>query len=73
VAEDPGDLERWTAFHEAVDGLPEEEREVVGLLFYHGLTKEQAAALLDVSERTVQRRWRAAMTRVHPLVKDLAE
>src|SRR5262249_31686133 len=29
-------LERWAAFHEAVETLPAEQREVVGLTFYHG-------------------------------------
>jgi RNA polymerase sigma-70 factor (ECF subfamily) len=71
--DESNDLEKWSAFHQAVDSLPEEEREIVGLLFYHGLTRDQAAELLDISEKTVQRRWRAAMTRVHPYVKELSE
>lgn len=38
VPEPPGeaDLETWAAFHEAIEHLPAEEREVVGLSFYHG-------------------------------------
>lgn len=61
---DPGDdedLERWTAFHEAVKELPDDEREVVGLIFYHGWSAAQVAELLGVSERTVNRRWVAAL------------
>jgi RNA polymerase sigma factor (sigma-70 family) len=54
------DLDHWAAFHEQVDQLPIEEREVVGLTFYHGWTQPQIAELLGVDERTVRRRWRAA-------------
>jgi RNA polymerase sigma-70 factor (ECF subfamily) len=54
------DLELWAAFHEAVERLPAEEREVVGLTFYHGWTQPQIAELFGVDERTIRRRWRAA-------------
>jgi RNA polymerase sigma-70 factor (ECF subfamily) len=55
-----GDLDLWSAFHEQVERLPAEEREVVGLTFYHGWTQAQIAELFGVDERTVRRRWRAA-------------
>lgn len=55
-----GDLEKWSRFHEAVEHLPAEEREVVGLTFYHGWTQTEVAALFRVDERTVRRRWQAA-------------
>ncbi len=55
-----GDLDQWSAFHEQVDQLPAEEREVVGLTFYHGWTQAQIAELFQVDERTVRRRWRSA-------------
>ncbi|MBY0514838.1 MAG: sigma-70 family RNA polymerase sigma factor [Gemmataceae bacterium] len=64
-ADSPADLELWTRFHEAVEELPAEEREVVGLLFYHGYTRGQAALLLGVSERTVYRWWDAACLRLN--------
>jgi len=47
-------------FHELVERLPEDEREVVGLLYYQGLTQEEAAEVLNVDRSTVKRRWRAA-------------
>jgi RNA polymerase sigma factor (sigma-70 family) len=56
------DLDLWGAFHEKVEQLPAEEREVVGLTFYHGWTQPQIAELLGVDERTIRRRWRAACT-----------
>jgi RNA polymerase sigma-70 factor (ECF subfamily) len=58
-------LERWTAFHEAVERLPAEEREVVGLVFYHGWAKVQIAELFGVDERTVRRWWRSACVRLN--------
>jgi RNA polymerase sigma factor (sigma-70 family) len=48
-----------SAFHAAVEQLPDAEREVVELTFYHGLTQPEIAELLGVDERTVRRRWRA--------------
>ena len=41
---------------EAIEGLPEDEREVFGLVRIQGLTQAEAAEVLDVSGKTVQRR-----------------
>jgi RNA polymerase sigma factor (sigma-70 family) len=54
-APDLADLERATAFHEAVARLPVQEREVIGLLYYHGWTQAEISGLYKVSVRTVQR------------------
>ena len=56
----PQTLDEWATFHEAVERLPEEERQVVGLLWYRGLTHAQAAEALGVATKTVQRRWASA-------------
>jgi RNA polymerase sigma-70 factor (ECF subfamily) len=69
-AVEPAELERWSAFHEGVAGLPAEEREVVGLVFYHGWTQVQIAELFGVVERTVRRRWQSACLRLSRLVGD---
>jgi RNA polymerase sigma-70 factor (ECF subfamily) len=58
------ELGRWCRFHEAVEGLPAEEREVMGLAFYHGWTQAQIAELFGVSERTVRRHWQRACLRL---------
>ena len=63
-----GNLELWCGFHQAVEDLPVEQREVVGLVFYHGWTQQQVAELLGVSERTVRRHWVAASTRLNTLL-----
>jgi RNA polymerase sigma-70 factor (ECF subfamily) len=62
------DLELWCRFHETVERLPEDEREVVGLVFYQGWTQAQIAELLGVNERTVRRRWQSACLRLNDLV-----
>jgi RNA polymerase sigma-70 factor (ECF subfamily) len=59
-ADEPASLEGWSRFHEQVEALPEEEREVFNLLWYEGLPQEQAAAVLGVGLRTVKRRWQKA-------------
>jgi RNA polymerase sigma-70 factor (ECF subfamily) len=40
----------------AIEGLPEDEREVFDLVGIQGLTHAEAAAVVGVSEKTVQRR-----------------
>jgi RNA polymerase sigma-70 factor (ECF subfamily) len=68
------DLERWCAFHEAMAQLPAAEREVIGLVFYHGWTQAQIAELFQVDERTIRRRWQSACLQLHRLVgEDLPE
>jgi RNA polymerase sigma-70 factor (ECF subfamily) len=62
---EPVSLAQWTELHELIDALPEEEREVIGLLFYQGLTQAEAAEVLKVSLRTVQRRWHEALCKLH--------
>jgi RNA polymerase sigma-70 factor (ECF subfamily) len=66
---EPSALASWCEFHEQVRRLPEEEREVVDLLFYQGLTQAEAAGLLQVTVRTVQRRWQAALVNLHQVLK----
>jgi len=60
AADEPEDLAQWTQFHTLVESLPEDEREVVNLLFYEALTQDEAAQLLGVNVRTVKRRWHSA-------------
>jgi len=65
VTQDPGKLAEWAEFHEKIDSLSEEEREVFDLLWYHGLSQDEAAAVLGVDVRTVKRRWRSARLSLH--------
>jgi RNA polymerase sigma-70 factor (ECF subfamily) len=63
--QEPANLAQWIELHELMDGLPAEEREVVGLLFYQGLSQTEAAEVLGMSLRTLQRRWHDALCRLH--------
>ncbi len=63
-AGEPDTLEGWTRFHQAVEALPEEEREVFNLLWYEGLDQPEAAEVLGVGLRTVKRRWQSARLRL---------
>lgn len=69
-ADEPEDLAKWTLFHEHCDRLPAEEREVVNLLFYQGLTQEEAASVLGLSVRTLKRRWQQAKLALQACLDD---
>jgi RNA polymerase sigma-70 factor (ECF subfamily) len=62
---EPSSLAQWSEFHRQIEQLPDEERAVVELLWYQGLTQEEAAEVLDVTDRTVRRRWVSARTRLY--------
>jgi RNA polymerase sigma factor (sigma-70 family) len=66
---DPSRLAAWTDFHQQVDALPDEDKEMFDLVWYQGLSQEEAAALLDISLRTIQRRWQSARLKVHRALK----
>jgi RNA polymerase sigma factor (sigma-70 family) len=59
-AGEPKDLQEWTDFHQAIERLPAEEREMFDLLFYQGLAQREASELLGVPLRTIKRRWQRA-------------
>jgi RNA polymerase sigma-70 factor (ECF subfamily) len=56
----PETVAEWSEFHHQVDQLGAEQREVFGLIWYHGLAQEEAARVLGVSLRTLKRRWLGA-------------
>jgi RNA polymerase sigma factor (sigma-70 family) len=60
VSSSPETLLQWASFHEAVEALPSDEREVFNLVWYGGLKHAQAALALGVATKTVQRRWASA-------------
>src|SRR4051812_11881694 len=45
-------IDQWASFHEQVEVLPADLKEVVTLLWYQGLDHEEAAAVLGVSAKT---------------------
>lgn len=67
---DPGRAAEWAELHRLVQGLPDDELAVIDLMFYQGLTQEEAATLLGVDVRTVQRRWQRARRKLGELLAD---
>jgi RNA polymerase sigma factor (sigma-70 family) len=55
-----------------VEQLPPEEREVVGLMFYHGWKPAEIGELIGVCERAVRRRWERALVKLHETLKNQA-
>jgi RNA polymerase sigma factor (sigma-70 family) len=60
---------QWQEFHEQVQLLPDEEREVFHLIFYAGLSQDEVARQLGVSVPTVKRRWRSAKLLLYEATK----
>jgi RNA polymerase sigma-70 factor (ECF subfamily) len=56
---------------DAIEGLPEDEREVFDLVGVQGLTHGEAAAVVGVSEKTVQRRLNRARLLLAERLADL--
>jgi RNA polymerase sigma factor (sigma-70 family) len=57
---EPESLLEWQFFHSIVEKLPSEEREVFDAIYYGGANQEEVAQRLQVSTRTIKRRWRNA-------------
>jgi RNA polymerase sigma-70 factor (ECF subfamily) len=56
---------------EAIENLPEDEREVFSLVRIQGLTRAEAAEVLDVSAKTVQRRLNCSLLLLTEELADL--
>ena len=70
LSHEPNTLAQWCEIHEQIGALPDHEREAMDLLYYDGLSQADAATLLGVSVRTVQRRWHSALQLLHEKVGD---
>ena len=58
------------ALREAIDCLPEQERKTILLRFFKGLTQEQTARLLHVSQVQVSRMERRSLQKLRELLSD---
>jgi RNA polymerase sigma-70 factor (ECF subfamily) len=68
---EPTRLAYWSEFHLRVQSLDAELRDVMDIVWYQGLSQAEAANILNVSERTVQRRWRQACLELHDALNGL--
>ena len=71
IVEEPIDLDEWANFHEAVGGLSSEEREAFSLVRIQGMTQSEAAEILRVSTKTVQRRLNLSLLLLREALADL--
>jgi RNA polymerase sigma factor (sigma-70 family) len=62
---EPHSLFEWQSFHEIVEQLPADEKQVFDAVFYGGASREEVAEMLGISTRTVKRRWRSARLLLH--------
>jgi RNA polymerase sigma-70 factor (ECF subfamily) len=60
-----------TALYKQIEELPEKERQVVDLLYFHGLSQAEAALILGVAERSVRRYWTIAKVKLFEGLKDV--
>ncbi len=65
ITNDPHAVAIWSELHEVIEQLPDDQREVTELLWYHGMSQQEAADLLKVDVRTIKRRWRSARIHLH--------
>ncbi len=61
-------LVEYVALRQAIERLPEKERQVVFLRFYHGMTQEQASRVVGVSQVQISRLERRAVKRLRELL-----
>jgi RNA polymerase sigma-70 factor (ECF subfamily) len=68
---EPSRLAVWSEFHRHVQELPDDLQTVMDVVWYEGLSHAEAAEVLQISERTVQRRWRQACLALHDAMRGL--
>ena len=62
-------LVEHVALRQAIEALPEKERQVIFLRFYHGMTQERASRVLGVSQVQVSRLERRAVKLLRELLQ----
>jgi RNA polymerase sigma factor (TIGR02999 family) len=64
---------RLADLYREIERLPIHEREVVDLLYFHGLNQTETATQMGVTERTVRRYWNFARARLFQALKQHSE
>lgn len=68
--DEPETLEQWLRFHQGVELLPADERQVFEAIWYGNLTQQQVAELYELSVSTVKRRMRSVRLRLGELLEE---
>ena len=58
------------ALRSAVEKLPEKERQVIALRFYHGMTQQNCARVLHVSQVQISRLERRAIESLRAVMQE---
>ena len=66
-------LEELVRFNELTECLEPQLKELVDLIFIHGLTQQEAATVLGLSHRTIKRRWLQAQVLLGEKLGELPE
>jgi RNA polymerase sigma-70 factor (ECF subfamily) len=71
--DDPPVLAGWSEIHEWIKARPGEEGELWNLIWYNGLTQDEAAELLQIPRKTLCNHWQATRLRfIERFGEDLA-
>lgn len=65
VTNDPKRVAEWGEFHQTIEALPDDQKEIVELLWYHGLTQVAAAEVMGLTHKQVRTLWRNARLQLH--------
>jgi len=66
----PMTYDRWTSFFQAVDALPELQREIFQMTWFLGADQATIARACNCSVETIKRHWREAKELIRELVPD---
>lgn len=66
----PMTYDRWTSFFQAVDALPELQREIFQMTWFLGADQATIARACNCSVETIKRHWREAKESIRELVPD---
>lgn len=64
------ELQQLAAFYDCVDSLPERQREVFELIWYHEIPRGDVAELLGAEVAEIKRLWRSARLTLHDRLED---
>ncbi len=69
-SDDRQPFSRLQHFYDCVDRLPEKQREVFELIWYHEIPREEVAQLLGADVVEIRRLWRSARLALHDRLDD---
>ena len=61
----PGSLLEWEHFHKTIQSLSELDKSLFDLLYYQGLTQDEAPEILNIPIRSLKRYWRNAKVKLY--------